>query len=419
MRQRDVAHLGAERSHIIERRVAHGRECADRDRRGNTLRLADHDARQARRAPHLETAARARRRSSSRVDRGRRSTSRPIAASSTVRPNDADVVERRRERDEAVAAHAAVRRFDTDDAAERRGLSHGATGLRAERDARDTGGDGGRRSARRSARDTIGRERILRRTERAVLGRRPHREFVHVRLGDDDRARGAQAFQPPSPSYGLTYPSRMREPHDVGMTVVAMLSLMTTGTPSSGARLPASSDRAAGGGLAARSAVIGPDAAECSGHRGRRRTPLRRTTHAASLAVIDRRGDRRRAARRRELSVAVMTRPLVVMRRESRHEEEAVTHAGCELVARALQRHRRTTSSRKRRARPDRRRRLDAAGVDLRPTRPCARGWCSARRRAPRALLVERRAAPVRRCARTSSIVTATTRRRARGWPAR
>src|SRR5512146_1654287 len=34
--------------------------------------------------------------------------------------------------------------------------------------------------------------------------------------------------------YGLTYPSRIREPHDVGSVVVAMLSLITTGTPASG-----------------------------------------------------------------------------------------------------------------------------------------------------------------------------------------
>src|ERR1041384_502683 len=36
-------------------------------------------------------------------------------------------------------------------------------------------------------------------------------------------------------SYGLTYPSRMREPQEVGSDVVAMLSFTTTGTPSSGA----------------------------------------------------------------------------------------------------------------------------------------------------------------------------------------
>ena len=38
-------------------------------------------------------------------------------------------------------------------------------------------------------------------------------------------------------SYGLTYPSRIREPHDVGSDNVAMLSLMTTGTPNSGPSL--------------------------------------------------------------------------------------------------------------------------------------------------------------------------------------
>src|SRR5690242_10551980 len=35
-------------------------------------------------------------------------------------------------------------------------------------------------------------------------------------------------------SYGLTYPSRMRDAHVVGMRSVAMLSLTTNGTPASG-----------------------------------------------------------------------------------------------------------------------------------------------------------------------------------------
>src|SRR5690349_10554093 len=35
-------------------------------------------------------------------------------------------------------------------------------------------------------------------------------------------------------SYGLTYPSRMREPHVVGRWSVAMLSFSATGTPASG-----------------------------------------------------------------------------------------------------------------------------------------------------------------------------------------
>src|SRR5581483_2640558 len=35
-------------------------------------------------------------------------------------------------------------------------------------------------------------------------------------------------------SYGLTYPSRMREPQDVGIRNVAMLSLIATGTPCNG-----------------------------------------------------------------------------------------------------------------------------------------------------------------------------------------
>ena len=106
---------------------------------------------------------------------------------------DPDLVERRGERDEPEAAHASIGRLHADHAAERGGLAHGPTGLRSERDRDDARGHRRRRTARRSSGDAVGRERIARRAERAVLGRRAHREFVHVRLCDDDRPGGAQA----------------------------------------------------------------------------------------------------------------------------------------------------------------------------------------------------------------------------------
>src|ERR1035437_8029615 len=46
-------------------------------------------------------------------------------------------------------------------------------------------------------------------------------------------APASRSFLATVDSYGLTYPSRIFEPHDVESTVVAMLSLSTTGTPAS------------------------------------------------------------------------------------------------------------------------------------------------------------------------------------------
>ena len=67
--------------------------------------------------------------------RGRTAREDSSAASSTVRGEGADLVERRREGHEAVAAHAAVGRLQADDAAQRGGLADGAAGVGAERDA--------------------------------------------------------------------------------------------------------------------------------------------------------------------------------------------------------------------------------------------------------------------------------------------
>ena len=158
-------------------------------------------------------------------------TSRPSAASSTVRPNDADVVERRREGDEPVAAHASVRRLDADDAAERRRLSHRAAGLRAERDARDTGGDGRGRTARRSPGTRSGASGFFAGPNALFSVDEPIANSSMLDLATRI-APAARSLVTAVAAYGLTYPSRIFEPHDVGMTVVAMLSLMTTGTPS-------------------------------------------------------------------------------------------------------------------------------------------------------------------------------------------
>jgi hypothetical protein len=60
----------------------------------------------------------------------------------------ADLIERRGEGDEPETADAPIGGLDADDAAERRGLTHRAAGLRAERDRDDARGDGGGRTTR-------------------------------------------------------------------------------------------------------------------------------------------------------------------------------------------------------------------------------------------------------------------------------
>ena len=105
------------------------------------------------------------------------------------RPRErADLIERRREGDEAVARDAAVRGFHAHDAAERRRLANRSARVRAQRERRHAGRDGHGRSAARSAGNPIGAQGLRDGPNARVLGRRSHREFVAVRLADDDRA---------------------------------------------------------------------------------------------------------------------------------------------------------------------------------------------------------------------------------------
>ena len=67
-----------------------------------------------------------------------------------------DLVERRAERDQPVPRHRAVGRLEPDHAAQRGRLADRAAGVGAERERREPGGDGRRRSAAGAARDTVG-----------------------------------------------------------------------------------------------------------------------------------------------------------------------------------------------------------------------------------------------------------------------
>ena len=134
------------------------------------------------------------------LDRLRRPEARGIAA---VRARDhaqreravahgarerADLVERARERDRAVARDRAVGRLHADDAAQRGGLADRAAGVGAERQRRHRGRDGSRGAAARAARHALAIPGVARRPVGRVLGRRAHRELVHVRLAELDHA---------------------------------------------------------------------------------------------------------------------------------------------------------------------------------------------------------------------------------------
>ena len=194
-------------------------------------------------------------------------------------------------------------------------------GLRAERDANDARGDGGRRSAGRSARHAVRRERIARRTERAVLGGRAHRELVHVRLGDDDRAGVAQ----PCDRRRLVRAHvalenlraarrRQRCRGDIVLDDDRHAVQRTATAPSRRSSARALRDAPA----------VRPDITECSSRPGRRTT-----SRAAG------------EARRRPRRVAALTtrrRPASSCVDKPRNEKEAVAHSRREVVARRAER---------------------------------------------------------------------------------
>ena len=105
------------------------------------------------------------------------------------RPN---LIEGRSERDEAVSAHPPVGGLDPDDTAERRGLSDRAPRVGSEGAGHDPCRHRSRRSPRAPPRDPGPIAWISRGAEAGVLRRGAHRELVHVRLSENDRARAAK-----------------------------------------------------------------------------------------------------------------------------------------------------------------------------------------------------------------------------------
>ena len=104
------------------------------------------------------------------------------------------LVERRAVCDKSVTAYRAVSGFEPHNSAERRRLTNGAAGIRAERVCGDT-----RRYRRRSAARTAARyvARVVRIVSGAVTGSfggGAHREFVHIVFAEYDGVVSAQLF---------------------------------------------------------------------------------------------------------------------------------------------------------------------------------------------------------------------------------
>ncbi len=119
-------------------------------------------------------------------------TPRSSAASADVARERADLVQAGAVGDEAVAADAAVGGLQADDAAERGRLADGAAGVAAEGRRSQAGGHGRGRAAGGAARDAARVPGVAGEAGGARLGRRAHRELVHVGLAEQDRAGGLQ-----------------------------------------------------------------------------------------------------------------------------------------------------------------------------------------------------------------------------------
>ena len=107
------------------------------------------------------------------------------------------VVEARREREAAVERDEAVRRLEADDPAAGGGDPDRAAGVRSERELGGAEGEGGGVPAARAARDAPGRARVGDDAEVRVLGGRPVRELVQVRLPDVAVAGRLERERPP------------------------------------------------------------------------------------------------------------------------------------------------------------------------------------------------------------------------------
>ena len=146
----------------------------------------------------------------------------------------ADLVEAAGEGDEPVAADVAVRRLDPDHAAQRGRLADRATGVAAEGDGGEPGGDGrGAAAARAAGHPARGRAGC-------ASGRTPSSRCSspwRTRRGSSCRPRRRRPHGRRSTtvaSYGGFQPSRIFDEHVVAMPRVHMLSLSATVTPASG-----------------------------------------------------------------------------------------------------------------------------------------------------------------------------------------
>ncbi len=215
------------------------------------------------------------------------------AQSRTVRPNgpiwssdDAKAIS-------AVARDDAVGRLEADDAAERGRLADRAAGVGAERERREPRRDRRGRATARAARHARRVPRVARRTVGRVLGRRAHRELVHVELAERHEAGGLAAT------------------HD-GRRVRRPVALEHAGAR--GGRHPARAqeilvaDRARPGGRSARPRRCAPRRRACARRRraGRRAARRRARRCARGRSSRPRRTRRSRAARRRAISSAVV-----------------------------------------------------------------------------------------------------------------
>ena len=124
----------------------------------------------------------------SRARRGRRSRRSSSAASRTSRANGPIWSSEAGKGDDAVSADAAVGGFEPHSAGQRGRLADGAARVRADRQRRLVCRHGRRRATAAAARNTIEVPRVGRRPVGRELGRRAHRELVHVRLARQHRA---------------------------------------------------------------------------------------------------------------------------------------------------------------------------------------------------------------------------------------
>ena len=106
----------------------------------------------------------------------------------------ADLIEGRGEGDQAITADPAVGGLQTDQPAQCGGLANGTAGIGTKAGTAHSCGEGGGAAAARSAGNSRGIPRIAGGFERAILGGRPHGEFIEVRFADNDGAGGIEHF---------------------------------------------------------------------------------------------------------------------------------------------------------------------------------------------------------------------------------